>query len=410
MELMSMLILSVALSLPGVGTPEQRQVLPPPFCGELSQTDCQILVDAQALMMEVGSITLDWQVEAAVSGIPDLTDEDLRFETAMTMNVHLDPLWREQFDALRTDSPEELLDDQGEFTQKAVDLYENLDMELDMQMTLPAVLSQIMEADADLVLPDTLKFEMRMVDGYVYINMDRIAESDPTLAAEMQAAGIQGWIGFDFISLLEQQMGSAGEAPDPALLGSMQMGMAFDQMMADESVRTLLESYRSIERLADEERDGTPVAIFRTSFDLARLVANPDFTRILRETADSLVAASGETIDPQELGMAILGVQLVANVLTRSFEFQHVQAIGVEKPYLYDGSTVLEMDLSGLVTLLEMSGEEMPPTLRDAQPLFNLTVETRYADFDNVPAIEAPEDAEIIPLDSLDENNLDAIL
>jgi hypothetical protein len=226
----------------------------------------------------------------------------------------------------------------------------------------------------------------------------------------MQAAGIQGWIGFDFISLLEQQMGSAGEAPDPALLGSMQMGMAFDQMMADESVRTLLESYRSIERLADEERDGTPVAIFRTSFDLARLVANPDFTRILRETADSLVAASGETIDPQELGMAILGVQLVANVLTRSFEFQHVQAIGVEKPYLYDGSTVLEMDLSGLVTLLEMSGEEMPPTLRDAQPLFNLTVETRYADFDNVPAIEAPEDAEIIPLDSLDENNLDAIL
>jgi hypothetical protein len=410
MELMSMLILSVALSLPGVGTPEQRQVLPPPFCGELSQTDCQILVDAQALMMEVGSITLDWQVEAAVSGIPDLTDEDLRFETAMTMNVRLDPLWREQFDALRTDSPEELLDDQGEFTQKAVDLYENLDMELDMQMTLPAVLSQIMEADADLVLPDTLKFEMRMVDGYVYINMDRIAESDPTLAAEMQAAGIQGWIGFDFISLLEQQMGSAGEAPDPALLGSMQMGMAFDQMMADESVRTLLESYRSIERLADEERDGTPVAIFRTSFDLARLVANPDFTRILRETADSLVAASGETIDPQELGMAILGVQLVANVLTRSFEFQHVQAIGVEKPYLYDGSTVLEMDLSGLVTLLEMSGEEMPPTLRDAQPLFNFTLEARYADFDSVPAIEAPEDAEIIPLDSLDENNLDAIL
>lgn len=410
MELMSMLILSVALSLPGVGTPEQRQVLPPPFCGELSQTDCQILVDAQALMMEVGSITLDWQVETAISGIPDLADEDLHFETAMTMNVRLDPLWREQFNALMTDSPEELLDDQGEFTQKAVDLYENLDMELDMQMTLPAVLSQIMEADADLVLPDTLKFEMRMVDGYVYINMDRVAESDPTLAAEMQAAGIEGWIGFDFVSLFEQQMGSAGEAPDPALLGSMQMGMAFDQMMADESVRTLLESYRSIERLADEERDGTPVAIFRTSFDLARLVANPDFTRILRETADSLVAASGETIDPQELGMAILGVQLVANVLTRSFEFQHVQAIGVEKPYLYDESTVLEMDLSGLVTLLEMSGEEMPPTLRDAQPLFNLTVETHYANFDSVPAIEAPEDAEIIPLDSLDEDNLDAIL
>ena len=39
-----------------------------------------------------------------------------------------------------------------------------------------------------------------------------------------------------------------------------------------------------------------------------------------------------------------------------------------------------------------------------------LTLEARYADFDSVPAIEAPEDAEIIPLDSLDENNLDAIL
>ena len=122
MELMARLILSVAWSLPGSSTPEQRQVLPPPFCGELSQTDCQILVDAQALMMEVGSITLDWQVETAISGIPDLADEDLHFETAMTMNVRLDPLWREQFNALMTDSPEELLDDQGEFTQKAVDL------------------------------------------------------------------------------------------------------------------------------------------------------------------------------------------------------------------------------------------------------------------------------------------------
>ncbi len=410
MELMAMLILSVALSLPGSGTPEQRQVPPPPFCGTLRQTDCQILVDAQALMTEVRSLTLDWQAEAALSGIPDLTEEDLRFETAMTISFDLGLLGRAQLDTWMTERPEELLDAQDELAQQLFDLYENLDMEMDMQLTLPAVLSQIIEADADLVLPDTIKVETRLVDGYVYINMDRIAEGDPALAAEMQAAGIEGWIGFDFISLLEQQMGNAGEAPDPALLGSLQMGMAFDQMLADESVRTLLESYRSIERLADEERDGTPVAIFRSSFDLARLVANPDFTRILRETADSFIAASGETVDPQELGMVLLGVQLFANVLTRSFEFQHVQAIGVEEPFLYDENIVLEMDLSGLITLLEMSGEELPPTLRGAHPLFNLTVETHYTNFDSVPAIEVPEDVELIPLDSLDEDNLDAIL
>ena len=405
MEFVAMLMVSLAMWLPGAGTPEQRAVppLPPPFCGGLAETDCQLLVDAQELMADVKSMALAWQVGAAVSGIPDVADEDMMFGMEMDMNLHLDPMLNEQMRALATGNPADLLAAQEELAQGVVDLYANLAIDLDMQLALPGVLLQALEADEDVALPDTITMQMRMVDGYAYINMDVLAESMPEIVAEMDPEGIEGWIGFDFVGQLEQQMSRT--APDTSMLESIQMGMAFNQMTTDESIRTLLEPYISVERLEDEVREGVPVAVFRTSFDLARMVSNPSFTRMLREAADAIVAASGETVDPQELGTGILGVQLLANILARSFEFQYVQSIGIEEPYLYDFSTSLAMDLDGLITLLSMGGEDLPPELLGAKPVFNFTLDGSYTDFDSAPAVEVPEDAEIIPLDSLEQDS-----
>jgi len=409
MEFVAILILSVVVSLSGVDAVEQRQVPLPPFCGDLAEADCQLLADAQELMADVGSMAIAWQVEAAMSGIPEMADEDLVFRMMMDMNFHLDPMLNEQLRALAADSSQEPLAAQDELVQKIVDFYSSMAMELDTQLALPGVLLRALEADEGVVLPDTITMQMRMLDGYTYVNMDALAESMPELAAEMASTGIEGWIGFDFAGQLEQQMSRVVPAPDTSMLESMQMGMAFEQMMADETVRTLLEPYISIERLEDEDRDGVPVAVFHTSFDLARWVSHPNFTRILREAADSLLAVSGETVDPQELGTTLLGVQLIANILARSFEFQQVQAIGIEEPYLYDFSTSLKMDLSGILTLLSMSGEELPPELLGATPRFSFTLDASYAHFDNAPAVDVPEGAQIIPLDSLDQDSMDII-
>ena len=411
MELLAMLILSIAMWLPGAGAPEQREVppLPPPFCGELDAADCQLLADSQELMAGVESMTMALQVDAAMRGIPELADEDLMFGMSMDMSVHLDPAFNEQMRALAMSGPEELLAAQDELAQMVVDFYDTLAMDMDMEMMLPGALLQVLEAEEDVVLPETMIYQTRMVDGYVYVNLDVLAESIPELGAEMASEGIEGWIGFDFVGQLEQQMSGAAPVPNTSTLESMQMGMAFNQMMADETIRALLDPYVTVERLADEERDGMPVAVFRTSVDLGSMVSNPDFTRMLREAADSMIAASGETVDQQELGAGLLGVQMLANILARSFEFEIVQAVGIEQPYVYDYGMMMEMDLSGLLTLAAMIGEDLPPELLRAKPVFSFDMDASYADYDSAPAVEAPEGAQIIPLDSMDQESMNVV-
>ena len=62
-----------------------------------------------------------------------------------------------------------------------------------------------------------------------------------------------------------------------------------------------------------------------------------------------------------------------------------------------------------LLMLLAMSGEEIPEELRGAMPVFTLDVDASYSDFDAAPAIERPAGAQIIPLDSLDEESINLI-
>ena len=134
MELLAMLILSIAMWLPGAGAPEQREVppLPPPFCGELDAADCQLLADSQELMAGVESMTMALQMDAALRGIPDVADEELMFGMTMDMALHLDPAFNEQMRALAMSGPEELLAAQDELAQMVVDFYDTLAMDMDM--------------------------------------------------------------------------------------------------------------------------------------------------------------------------------------------------------------------------------------------------------------------------------------
>ncbi len=227
-------------------------------------------------------------------------------------------------------------------------------------MALPGLLRDAIEADEGVILPDLITVNVRMVNGYAYIDMDALAESFPELRAELESEGIDGWIGVDFAGQMEREMAGTMAAPDVSTLQSMQMSMAFNQMMLDETIRSLLDPYIIVERLADEERDGAAVAIFRTTLELGDLVANPAFTQLLRQAAESMVAATDEPVDEQELGTGILGVQLLANMLARSAQFEIVQTVGLDAPYTYDNNIFMQLDLSGLLTMAAMSGEEIP--------------------------------------------------
>lgn len=410
MTLVATIVLSVALWWPGGGMAQSDlPPLPPPFCGELAEADCQLLTDAQELMRGVSSMNMTLGLDASVSGIPTVADEDLAFGLDMDMTMHIDPALNATMSEITARPPEELLASMDEFSAFVVEFYETLGMRMEMEMALPGLLRDAIEADEGVTLPELIAVNVRMVDGYAYIDMDALAASFPDMQAELAAEGIDGWIGVDFAGQMEREMSGAMAAPDVSTLQSMQMSMAFNQMMLDETIRSLLDPYIIVERLADEERNGAAVAVFRTTLDLGELVANPDFTQLLRQAADELVAAAGEEVDEQELGTGILGAQLLANMLARAAEFEIVQTIGLDAPYTYDNNVFMQLDLSGLLTMLAMSGEELPDELRGAEPVFTFDMNASYSDFDAAPAIEIPENVEILPLDSLDGSDMDVI-
>ncbi|MFZ1768557.1 MAG: hypothetical protein WAU00_05120 [Caldilinea sp.] len=410
MELLATILLSLVLWLPGNGL-VQRDLppLPPPFCGDLAEADCQLLADSQELMRGVSSMTMSLALDSSFAGIPEIADEDMTFGMTMGMTMHLDPALNETMRELATRSPEDMLAGVDEFQQMILDFYAKLGMSLEMEMSLPRLLLDAIEADEGVMIPDSIAMQMRMVNGYAYIDMDALAESFPELRAELESEGIDGWIGVDFAGQMEREMAGTMAAPDVSTLQSMQASLAFNQLMMDEEMRALLAPYVSVERLEDEERGGAAVAIFRTKLELGDLVANPAFTQLLRQAAESMVAATDEPVDEQELGTGILGVQLLANMLARSAKFEIVQTVGLDAPYIYDNNIFLQLDLSGLLTMAAMSGEEIPQELRAAKPIFTFDMNASYADFDAAPAIEVPENVEILPLDSMDDSGMDVI-
>jgi hypothetical protein len=410
MALLATIVLSVALWWPGGGMAQSdAPPLPPPFCGELSEADCQLLADAQELMSGVSSMNMALALDTNLSGIPEVADEELSFGMNMDMTLHLDPALNEAMREITTRSPEELLATMDEFTALVIEFYETLGMRMEMEMALPGLLRDAIEADEGVTLPDLIAVNMRLADGYAYIDMDALAASFPDMQAELDAEGIDGWIGVDFVGQMRRELDGAVAAPDVSALQSMQMSMAFNQMMLDETLRSLLDPYIIVERLADEERDGAAVAVFRTSLDLGELVSDPDFTQLLRRAVEAIVAAAGEEVDEQELRTGILGAQLLATLLARSAEFEIVQTVGLDTPHTYDNNVFMQLDLSGLLTMAAMSGEDIPDELRGARPIFTFEMNASYSDFDAAPAIEVPENVEILPLDSMDGGDMDVI-
>lgn len=411
MQFLAIILMSVLLWWPGAGVAQRDwEPLPPPFCGELSEADCQLLIDSQELMRSVSSFQMSISTQAGVRGIPNVADEDLAFDMQANAIFHIDPEWSEKMRQLilaaggEDEDEEALADPYEKMVELLLQFYETAAMDIQMQMALPQALLDAVEQEGGVPSLDQLTVEMRMLDGYVYINMDKLAESSPDLRAQLERERLNGWIGLDAVSQIRSDLLRSADTNE-----SLRLWMGLGRLMGDAAIRQLLDPYVTVERLDDEQRGGEQVAVFRTSLDFARLAARPDFSRLLRLLVDYAGGVSGEAVNEQEVGMMLLGFQIFANLLARASQFEMLQAIGIDTPYLYQQALSVRLDLGGLLAFLALTGEDLPAELRGAKPIFALKIDYGYRDFDAAPAVEKPADATIIPLDSLDQETINLI-
>lgn len=369
------------------------QELPAPFCGQLSEADCDILVMSQEAQLDATSYTSSVDATTTIVGIPGLPAEELAFNWVQDTVIHTDPEVMRRMVELQTQGAEAMMENFDELMDLTVQLYRTLGLDVMINFTMPAEIADTLAMQSGIAVPEEITLHVILNDGFAYISTAGLEFIDPSLP------DLADWIGIDLAGMVEKGVAQSTAAQDQAQREAMMQSMAFSSMLSSDEVRGLLEDFVQVERLDDDEVNGTEVAVFETGFDFAGFLASPGFWTLIEENLDTINAMSEANLTAQELQQARMAVTFLGPALLQGLQFSSTSSIGLEDYYPYAQMLDFRWDLSGLLTFAASTGA-LPPG-SPTRALVSLEIDAANADFDAAPDIEAPEDALIIPLEAM---------
>ena len=384
MTLGLLLMLVISSALPAFAQ------LPEPFCGELSDEDCAILVDSQEAALAVESSSSALNVDILISGIPGLPADELAFNYTQEGSASLDPELAMDVVEMQQMAPEELMDDMDAMVETLLALYSDIALDVNVSFTMPDEIAELISADADIDVPSTLSAMFRMVDGYGYANIDELAAQIPELQ------GVNGWYGLDVVSLMEmgfeQSMAQADSGSDMA---ASMTGFGLTSYINSQEGRDMIADFVEVERVDDTTVDGQDAAVFVTTFDFGRFVGSPVFAEILLSQREMLNEAMDMNMTEAELREMLSLLPMFGPMLFTGLNFEIEQTIGLDDLYVHESSLTFYWDLSSLIAVAGVAGVDLDLP-EGVAPVISMDVESSAADFNAIDPIEAPENAMIV--------------
>ena len=256
------------------------------FCGDLSQSDCQILLDNAAVMNDLNSfaVSLNMTLEAdsaeptqlSVQGYGEfeLDDESLQTINEMAANT-TDTEWGALAEVLLTSAKADV----------SIDMRENSGGE---------------EVNTE--------FKLLLSDGVLVLSANAL-----TALTGEDMTGMEGF-GIDLNGAIGELLTESGAMP-----------------VADsEEMEEVAESAMNITRLADSEVSGAAVAVFRTDLDLNAL-----FSLV---SPEQFVAASNDMDDAQTMQ------EVMESLDVR--EFSVTQYVGLDDHHTYGTDLLVDMTMA----------------------------------------------------------------
>ncbi|HLV34919.1 MAG TPA: hypothetical protein VKY59_07400 [Spirillospora sp.] len=350
------------------------------LCGDLSEADCSILEAAQAAAMELHSASTEFNLAISISNIPYASYEELNFNLSGTGSYAVDPALMDRMMALQSD-PSALFADPEGLVPWFVDLIQGTSANLSLALDLPPELIEALASEGE-TIPQPLTLELRLVDGFGYINLDDIAAALPN--ADIPP----GWIGIDLATLIERGMEQGGfnspQTMDPEIL---------QNYMQDLQDPELVSEFMTIERLADTTVMGQPAAVFRYTFDYVALLQSEAFREMMQAQMEAVGEAMGEEFDDEAQAEMDEALDMMGPMF-EGFTFEIQQVIGLEDYNTYTSEIHIVWDMAGLMATI---GEETD----GPAPLFTFDMTVNNSNFNIEPQITAPEDATIFPLNMM---------
>lgn len=371
----------------------QEHSLPEPFCGSLSEADCDLLKTAQEEQLLISSYVSLVDATTTIAGIPGLPADELVFGWVQDTILELDPEITGAMLALQMQGPEALMENMEDLMAITVDFYKTVGLDAVIDFSMPAEIAAVLSDQSGIEVPDELTLQLIMKDGFFYVATEDLTFIDPSIA-DMGA-----WIGIDLAGMVEMGVAQSMEMDDPAQQEAMMTSMGISAMISSEEVRNLLDDFVQVTRADDAEVNGTEVAVFETSFDFAGFLASPGFWGLVRDNLDLINANIDSPVSEEDLQQAQMMMTFLGPALLQGLELTTSLGIGLDDYLPYAQVVDFQWDLSGLLAFAASTG-----ALPDGAPsraLISLEIDASNVDFDDTPEILAPEDAMVIPLEAM---------
>ena len=341
------------------------------FCGDLSEEDCSLLTQSEEAMKNLSSAAFDFNADLTVTGIPEM-EGDLTF--ALTGSGAYSG---HTMDMGSMEDMAEQMQDPAAMMGMAVEALRSFSGDLSLTLNLPAA---VVEEAED--VPESITLELRMVEGVGYLNTDTLAPLMGDDAEQMEQMGMSGWVGLDIASLLEAVL-----EQNPEMFEGMEMS-GFDPSMYQQfSDPSLYAEYVTIARTDDGSGD---TATFETTVDFAAMFTSPAFQEMMMEQME----AQGADLSDEEVQQAMDAVQ----AMYADSEVVSTTTIDVATGYVISSSLDVSFDMSAA---MEMMATLEADTEMETAPAFALNASVSFSQFNEVEEITAPEDANVIPFESL---------
>jgi len=350
------------------------QTTMPVFCGDLSATDCTILTNSQTASKSLDSASFNLTVNTTITNGPEMQEPVTIGVTGSGSYSGIAALHAGDMTMMQTDP--------GAFISSVL---QNFDGDLTLTVNLPPEVV----AQAGAGTPNSLTLQLRLVDGFGYINFDTLK---PLMSEMGSGMNFSGWGGLDLASLLKAAL---QQMPDMfnnmSGMNGMTNGADMSALMQQFSDPAFMSKFVTITRTDTGTGD---TATFETSVNLAALMAQPEFQDMMRQQ----MAAQGQTMQQQDMDQMMSMMTMMYQNMTVTV----TEEIGLSDSFVHSIHGVVNFDTSAMMTSMASMADVTPtPGAAEPAPVVNIDFTLTYADFNSVAPITAPPNAAILPWQSL---------
>jgi hypothetical protein len=356
---------------------------PQVFCGDLGEADCNILVQSQAAMMGLESSTFDLTVNFTLAGVEDVMPGHDEFAASLHV-VGVGGADVESLTALQSMVPDHVDEMMQAMPEALVTFLRSIKGQATLEVGLPPEVMATIPVDTT----EGLSFDFVMVDGVLYVNIERLASLFATPSArEGTQPEIPAWFGLDLGGMYEAIFDRMAEE----MTGQMEemQGIFSSEMFESFSNPEILNEFMTVTRLDDVEQAGQTMAVFQTTLDYEALLTSEAFQTALQQWMQSMAAMQGEAMREMPENFD----QIMAEVM-RGISVEVVEWVGLDDFFTHHMEIHLAfaLDREALAELVP-EGE-----LEDIPENFAVTLDVALdlSAFNEPVEVTAPADAQVI--------------